>query len=557
MAPSPPYFDRQDLSPCSTLHFRPEGALVGDASFFCHDQQCHLFYLSKRNDDPPRLSTCQLDHAVSADLLHWTQLPTALVPGGPGEPDEDGIGGSTIVYLDGIYHMFYAGTNPQVTYHAESKDLVNWKKDDPLNPVIVPDPRWYIPHDASVQDPYNEIGWRDPFIYHDNENRRYVMTVSARLNEGPWTERGCVAWATSKDLSSWEVQPPLYAPYIGRNLEVTELFQMDGRYFLIFCHGETNTTRYRVAEQLEGPYRCPADDILLPTYMYAPRTIELSGKRYLIPWVADRLNGSNDNQSELSAEGFTWGGALGTPQEIRSLSDGKLALFFPDIVEELAGEQIVNPSSLNHLHAERGEWKQGGEKVLASSDQGMARGMVAARGEDFLLSCRIRINRGVAAGLILRAAEGGEAGYYLRLEPGMKNISLWRYPRPWFYSRPMAFSVIPNLDYEQTIDVKVILHRHVLDAYVDNRHVVSRAVHDYNEGQFGLFIEDAEAEFGALVVLCRNSAGSNSADQVRYPFSWILLFMLEMPLCSGTSDPRRKKGGRFDTLVSCSYAAAR
>ena len=137
--------------------------------------------------------------------------------------------------------------------------------------------------------------------------------------------------------------------------------------------------------------------------------------------------------------------------------------------------------------------------LLASSDHGMARGLMTERGADFLLSCRIRISRGVAAGLILRASEDGEAGYYLRLEPAMKNVSLWRYPRPWFSSRPMAFNVIPDLDYEQTIDVKVILHRHVLDAYFDDRHVLSRAVYDYKEGQFGLFIEDAEAEFGALV----------------------------------------------------------
>ena len=59
--------------------------------------------------------------------------------------------------------------------------------------------------------------------------------------------------------------------------------------------------------------------------------------------------------------------------------------------------------------------------------------------------------------------------------------------------------VIPDLDYGQTIAVKVILHRHVLDVYLDDRHVLSRAVYDYRDGQFGLFVEDAEAEFGALV----------------------------------------------------------
>ena len=100
--------------------------------------------------------------------------------------------------------------------------------------------------------------------------------------------------------------------------------------------------------------------------------------------------------------------------------------------------------------------------------------------------------------MILRAGESGEAGYYLRLEPGLKQITLWRYPRDWFYARPMALKVFPDLEFGRSIEVKVLLHRHVFDAYVDDRHVVSRAVHDYKEGKFGLFVEDGSAEFRAL-----------------------------------------------------------
>ena len=63
-------YDRQDFAPCNTLHFRPDGALVGDVAFFARDGACHLFYLTKRTDDPPRLPHNQLDHGVSTDLLH-------------------------------------------------------------------------------------------------------------------------------------------------------------------------------------------------------------------------------------------------------------------------------------------------------------------------------------------------------------------------------------------------------------------------------------------------------------------------------------------------------
>jgi beta-fructofuranosidase len=394
--------------------------------------------------------------------------------------------------------MFYAGTNPQVTYHAQSQDLISWQKDKPLKPVIVPDSRWYISHDADVKDPYNELGWRDPYLLYDEKNQRYVMTITARLNQGPWHERGCVAWVISKDLKTWEVQPPLYAPFIGKNLEVSEIFQMDGRFYLFFCHGETNTTRYRIAERLEGPYHCPADDTLLPSRMYAPRSVTLGGNRYLVPWAADHVEGHDDYPPQWGGPGWAWGGVLGTPQKMRSLPDGRLGLFYPEIVDRLAGDELLNPNSLRDLITQRGEWAAETGGTSAVSFQGLARGMLPVRGRDFILSCAITIKRGVAAGLILRAGETGEAGYYLRLEPGMKNISLWRYPQPWVVSRPLASKYVADLYYGQAWTVKILLHRHILDAYVNDCHVVSQAVYDYKEGHFGVFAQDAEATFAAL-----------------------------------------------------------
>ena len=108
------------------------------------------------------------------------------------------------------------------------------------------------------------------------------------------------------------------------------------------------------------------------------------------------------------------------------------------------------------------------------------------------------MKQGAAAGLILRGSEIGEAGYFLRLEPRDGVISLWRYPRPWVVSRPMAMKITTDVDYNRPLGLKVLLHRHILDIYLNDRLVISRAVHDYEEGRFGVFVEDAESEFTAL-----------------------------------------------------------
>ena len=48
------------------------------------------------------------------------------------------------------------------------------------------------------------------------------------------------------------------------------------------------------------------------------------------------------------------------------------------------------------------------------------------------------------------------------------------------------------------MELRVLLHRHILDVYLNDRLAISRAVHDYKEGRFGVFVEDAESEFAVL-----------------------------------------------------------
>jgi len=189
---------------------------------------------------------------------------------------------------------------------------------------------------------------------------------------------------------------------------------------------------------------------------------------------------------------------LATPQQMRTLPDGQLGLFYPTIVDRLAGAQVLNINTVGPLRAERGKWRQDAQSIEASFTEGLARALLPAGAKDFLLTCQVEVKVGMSAGVILRAMETGDSGYYLRLDPGMKTISLWIYPRPWVTSRPLAQRYMPELKYGKPMEVKVIMHGHILDAYLDDRYVFSRVVYNYREGRFGCFVEDAEARFSAL-----------------------------------------------------------
>jgi len=73
-------------------------------------------------------------------IHNWTRHPEnpVLVPGSPGEWDQECITPGSVIFHDGLYHMWYAGgifTDTMRIGHATSQDGITWDK-DPANPVL-------------------------------------------------------------------------------------------------------------------------------------------------------------------------------------------------------------------------------------------------------------------------------------------------------------------------------------------------------------------------------------------------------------------------------------
>ncbi|MFH1007252.1 MAG: hypothetical protein V1800_07100 [Candidatus Latescibacterota bacterium] len=483
--------------PSLFIHYRPEGWFMSDGTVFYEDGCYHVFYLTKRNDDPPRLPGTSIGHATSPDLIHWQDQPLALTPGTPGSNDENGFGAVSVIRGPDRYYMFY---NPMesspVIQRAWSLDLIHWAK-EPERAFLKPE-KWYRDGPGCA--------WRDPYVFLDPIGGEYVMLVTAatRDDKGTPAFNGCIAWATSDDLENWTLKPPLYSPGLSCGLEMVGIFHEGGKYYLTICFGELFNVSYRVADRLEGPYRRTAQDVLCQGFHYGAREFSDGEHHYLLPGAWER-EAKNDAPGDLwYSGGYIYGGASATVQELKSLPDGSLEVHYPSLLDQVRGAAIGGAPTFAGLDTFSGNWEVAtgsqdqSASLSGSSSEGAARALIDAVAGDLWLRCDLHMEGGTAAGLLLRASERGQRGYLLRLDWDKHTASLWRYPMEWVTAQPLAEVTVPGLMRGKTYEVTVLMHGNLLDAYLDGHHLFSRTVYDHRKGQLGFFVEDGQTLFSGL-----------------------------------------------------------
>lgn len=201
----------------------------------------HIFYLQADralHDETRRHWNVSIGHAVSTDLIHWEVLPDALAPRREDDAawDNHTTWTGSIIQHAGQWWMFYTGANRQDQGLvqriglATSDDLLTWQRYGE-GPLVEADPRWYELLDLEM---WHDQAWRDPWVMQHPATGEFHMLITARANNGPKMERGVIGHARSTDLLEWEVLPPLVAPRRYGYLEVPQVVQLEGRYYLIF-----------------------------------------------------------------------------------------------------------------------------------------------------------------------------------------------------------------------------------------------------------------------------------------------------------------------------------
>ena len=458
------------------LHFRPKDGWVGDAIPFFWDGEYHIFYLKRnlRGGTP-------WSHIVSTDLVTWAELPDALPLGKPDEPDGGDCWTGSVIERDGAFHIFYTGHNnncdpPQTICHATSPDLIHWTK-DPANPIMQAEERWYERQD-----------WRDPYVFWNEEEQLYWMTITAREKHGAMPRRGTLALATSPDLVEWTIKKPYWTPWKIQTPECSDIFQAGGRWYLIYSSFDT---RYRHAATLNGPWAAPADDMFDQPHMYAAKRL-FDGRRHLLfGWVASR-------EGETDGGGWEWGGHLSLPRELVPQESGSLHVKAPEEIVAAFDQVGLPEEELPRPLRIAGQWRIRGRVITGTEVEGRALCAYDVPA-DYLLSCTVTLHEPSAlAGFLLRTDEDCSRGYLVVLDQGQQRLAVHRYEPaadlPAEFTRPVELR--PHRKYK----VHLFVQGSILEVFVNDEVCLATRMYDWREGRLGLVVDNGQACFSGILV---------------------------------------------------------
>ena len=276
-------------------HFEPKKGWINDPNgliFF--KGKYHAFF--QHNPYEPKWGPMHWGHAVSEDLLHWTELPVALFPDRPYENDGGCFSGSAIE-KDGTLYLFYTSVSRelgQTQSVALSEDGIHFEKYHG-NPVIA-----RCPDDGSRD-------FRDPKVIKIGDTY-YMVCGSGKDGIGK------ILLFESADLFHWQYDRVLFegAEY-GAVLECPDFFPLGDKFVLMFSKmGTVNySTQFVCGEFRRGEFvpisYCTPE---AGPHFYAPQTfLDSKNRRIMIGWLY--------NWEKKLDEGADYAGALSIPRELR------------------------------------------------------------------------------------------------------------------------------------------------------------------------------------------------------------------------------------------------
>jgi beta-fructofuranosidase len=462
--------------------YHAAGEYVTDFCIVRSAETFHLFHIrGERWTWPLGYREIDLGHAISDDLCTWTPVQPVLGPGAQGAWDETGIWAPDIIEVDGVYHMFYTGSdaqNNQAIGLARSADLCHWDK-HPSNPMVTPG-AW---SDRAVG---RDVAGRDGMVYADLERGRYLMYYTATLADG----RACIALAQSLDLYQWEDLGPTYieddrsynrceSPYLVRhNDSYYYLFYSakggpKSKGFLAsdFTHFDIE---YLMSATPIGPWVRPANHTLLEHWTCASEHPTFDGVTYMLYIVQEQL-------------GDIWGASfLSDPKRLAWLPDGTVVIHEQLPAGVVRRDLIAyGASAASAWISHGGAWHHGDDGVIDAPDgDGDAFLIDTLWGADLACEAEIWLGATSTGSLLVRSNPSALAGYRVALDAAVGTLALYlRFPGAADRLLQERAITLQRAGWQQ---LRVVAHGPCLEVYLDSALCIVHADSTYADGCFGL-----------------------------------------------------------------------
>jgi len=492
---------------------------LGDVDVLYHDGLYHLFHLVLPNHD-------FIAHAVSEDGFSWYRVANALFLGHPGCWDDSMLWTMHVSpdpHRPGSWRMFYTGLSrgdrglKQRIGMAVSDDLYRWTKvsvswrdhrrapsglsadhqgcqakyDAGSSFPLQPEPPHY---EHSLDSPRKWVSWRDPFYYHEGD--RGWLLCAGRIDEGPFVRRGCVALMEETAPNHFEQRPPLFHPGLYDDIEVPNLFRLEGEYYLVGSLREDAKVRYWHTDHLgapgepAGPWRSYYDNVLLARGNYAGRICEDPHGVLIWNFFTPDINiRTTYNIMPPPKRLLRSSGGLLRAKSFEGFSRRVARAERPDRLHSLQCSVSSSPHACE-LKPSEGHFQVG-------SESGFEAYVFPEEVQDFRMRAKLSLRGLGKCGLVFRIDHESRDGYYVSLDltKGVAQIRAWGTGSQKLGEEMMQFHSLQaaywQLEQRGVAHIECLAFGSYLELSVEDRVILSLADQTYQRGGLGFYVESA------------------------------------------------------------------